>query len=156
MCKHTCNIPLFHKSFFSIFGASADPMRYSSPLLSATCPGRFWVSCPLLKSGCPKAPCQAPGALHPLRAVVTAVTLSSHSWGCLKGSEMWCFFLLSVRRDFAQLCACTAWPEPYSWQTAQGRPSWFWCKTGQENSWLLTLRPECFHVHNTVISISCL
>lgn len=156
MGKQTGNLPSFHKSPFSIFGASADPTGYSSPLVSATCPGKFWVSCPLLEAGYPKAPCRAPGALHALRAVVTAVTLSSPSWGCLNSSELWCFSLLSVRRDFAQPCACMAWPEPYSWQTAQRRPSWFWCKTGQENSWLLTLRPECFHVHDTVISISCL
>lgn len=39
--QQTHSLFLFHKSSFSFFGASAGPMEYSSPLVSATCPGRF-------------------------------------------------------------------------------------------------------------------
>lgn len=39
--QQTCDLPSFHKWFFSFFGASADPMGYSSSLVSATCPGRL-------------------------------------------------------------------------------------------------------------------
>lgn len=133
--QQICNLPLFHKSSFSFFGASADPMGYSSPLVSATCPGRFSVSCPLLEVGCPKALCRAPGALDALRAVVAPVTLSSCSWRCLNSSES-CGAFLSSPWDKILLSPCLRgliWAL-FLTDTARGRLSRFWCKTGQENS----------------------
>lgn len=86
-----------------LLGALAYPTRHSSPLASATCLGRLWVSCPPLEAGCPKASCWVPWA------VVTVVTREA-------------FQILMQNR------------------------------TGK----LLIMRPECFCVLSTVISVSSL